>query len=131
MISSFTGNGHLISSLCDNNENDADDDFLQGDSGGPFTVADSGSGAHTLVGAVSFGIGCARVGSKTLYSLHSSQSKFPKQLWHWMTLSIIKSSIKIARRASTESMQTCLSSELGSTRQLQRKEAPLSALRVI
>ena len=33
----------------------------QGDSGGPFTVADSQSGAHTLVGAVSFGFGCARV----------------------------------------------------------------------
>ena len=45
-------------------DDDNDDDFLQGDSGGPFTVADSGSGAHTLVGAVSFGIGCARVGSK-------------------------------------------------------------------
>ena len=38
-------------------------------------MADSGSGAHTLVGAVSFGIGCARVGS--LYSLQSSKSKFP------------------------------------------------------
>ena len=75
MISSFTGNGHLISSLCDNNENDADDDFLQGDSGGPFTVADSGSGAHTLVGAVSFGIGCARVGS----SYSSSHCKVLKQ----------------------------------------------------
>ena len=37
--------------------------FLQGDSGGPLTVADSDSGAHTLVGAVSFGRGCARVGS--------------------------------------------------------------------
>ena len=51
-----------------NYNNDADDDngqddFLQGDSGGPLTVADSDSGAHTLVGAVSFGRGCARVGS--------------------------------------------------------------------
>merc|ERR1712080_577787 len=30
-------------------------DACGGDSGGPFTVADSQSGAHTLVGAVSFG----------------------------------------------------------------------------
>ena len=37
---------------------------IQGDSGGPFTVADSQSGAHTLVGAVSFGVGCARVGKQ-------------------------------------------------------------------
>ena len=87
-------------------------------------MADSGSGAHTLVGAVSFGIGCARVGSS-----HSIVFILLNQ--NGMTLSIIKSSIKISRRASTESMQTCLSSELGSTRQLQRKEAPLSALRVI
>ena len=35
--------------------------LIQGDSGGPFTVADSTSGVHTLVGAVSFGIGCAMV----------------------------------------------------------------------
>ena len=42
----------------DNDENDP----LQGDSGGPLTVADSISGAHTLVGAVGWGVGCARVG---------------------------------------------------------------------
>ena len=35
--------------------------YIQGDSGGPFTVANSTSGAHTLVGAVSFGDGCAKV----------------------------------------------------------------------
>ena len=34
---------------------------IQGDSGGPLTVANSETGAHTLVGAVSFGYGCARV----------------------------------------------------------------------
>ena len=52
-----------------------------------------------------------------------------------MKLSSIQSSIKIAisrGRASTESMQMCLSSGLGSRRQLQQKEEPLSApLRVI
>ena len=40
---------------------------MQGDGGGPLTVADYTSGAHTLVGAVSWGIpsnttsGCAKV----------------------------------------------------------------------
>ena len=32
------------------------------DRGGPLTVADSKSGAHTLVGAVSVGYGCTRAG---------------------------------------------------------------------
>ena len=44
-------------------DNDNDENHpLQGDSGGPLTVADSISGAHTLVGAVGWGVGCARVG---------------------------------------------------------------------
>ena len=43
---------------------------IQGDSGGPFTVADSQTGVHTLVGAVSFGLGCARVSNIQPYSLH-------------------------------------------------------------
>jgi len=43
-------------------------DACGGDSGGPFTVANSTSGAHTLVGAVSFGIGCAREGLYGVYA---------------------------------------------------------------
>merc|ERR1719239_523738 len=43
-------------------------DACGGDSGGPFTVADSQSGAHTLVGAVSFGVGCARAGLYGVYA---------------------------------------------------------------
>jgi len=43
-------------------------DACGGDSGGPFTVADSQSGAHTLVGAVSFGFGCAREGLYGVYA---------------------------------------------------------------
>ena len=117
---------------CDDNDNDADDvdDDLQGDSGGPLTVADSGSGAHSLVGVVSFGHGCARVGSSYCIVFICLNQDFKKKLWHWMKLSSIQSSIKFAisrARASTESMQTCLSSGLGSRRQLQQKEEPLSA----
>merc|ERR1712004_522349 len=43
-------------------------DACGGDSGGPFTVADSQSGAHSLVGAVSFGYGCAREGLYGVYA---------------------------------------------------------------
>ena len=34
----------------------------QGDSGGPFTVKNSGTNKHDLVGVVSWGDGCAAVG---------------------------------------------------------------------
>ena len=51
----------LTMKLIIDNDND-ENDPLQGDSGGPLTVADSTSGAHTLVGAVGWGVGCARVG---------------------------------------------------------------------
>ena len=130
--------------------NNDDGDFPQGDSGGPFTVADSGSGAHTLVGAVSFGVGCARVRSS--YSL-ALDAFFHHIVLHVVELSIkmsksfgvgcarVRSSssssipriitIAIFRRACTESMPTSLSSGPGSTRPLQLKEAPLSAHRVI
>jgi len=43
-------------------------DSCGGDSGGPFTVADSQTGVHTLVGAVSFGLGCAREGLYGVYA---------------------------------------------------------------
>jgi len=52
--------------LCAGGENGKD--ACGGDSGGPFTVANSTSGAHTLVGAVSFGIGCAREGLYGVYA---------------------------------------------------------------
>ena len=44
----------------------------QGDSGGPLKVPHSQSGVHTLVGAVSFGFGCARVSNIFLYIVKSS-----------------------------------------------------------
>jgi len=43
-------------------------DSCQGDSGGPLTVADSTSGAHTLVGVVSHGPGCANEGLYGVYA---------------------------------------------------------------
>lgn len=46
-------------------------DACGGDSGGPFTVEESGK--HTLVGAVSFGIGCARAG---LYGVYAEVAQF-------------------------------------------------------
>jgi len=52
--------------LCAGGENGKD--ACGGDSGGPFTVADAQSGVHTLVGAVSFGIGCAREGLYGVYA---------------------------------------------------------------
>jgi secreted trypsin-like serine protease len=64
----MSSQGQTITSdmLCAGGENGKD--ACAGDSGGPFTVADSGSGAHTLVGAVSFGIGCAREGLYGVYA---------------------------------------------------------------
>ena len=50
--------------FCSNDDihaSDADNSH-QVDRGGPLTVADSKSGAHTLVGAVSVGYGCTRAG---------------------------------------------------------------------
>merc|ERR1711936_924830 len=66
--SAMSSGGVSITSdmLCAGGENGKD--ACGGDSGGPFTVADSGSGAHTLVGAVSFGIGCAREGLYGVYA---------------------------------------------------------------
>jgi secreted trypsin-like serine protease len=66
--SAMSSSGVTITSdmLCAGGENGKD--ACGGDSGGPFTVADSGSGAHTLVGAVSFGVGCAREGLYGVYA---------------------------------------------------------------
>jgi len=52
--------------LCAGGE--AGKDACAGDSGGPLTVANSETGAHTLVGAVSFGFGCAREGLYGVYA---------------------------------------------------------------
>merc|ERR1712130_161976 len=68
----MSSHGNVTSGmLCAGGENGRD--ACGGDSGGPLTVANSTSGAHTLVGAVSFGVGCAREG---LYGVYADVSFF-------------------------------------------------------
>ena len=50
-------------------------DSCQGDSGGPLVVEDSSTSQDTLVGVVSWGIGCARDGLPGLYAEVSCKSK--------------------------------------------------------
>jgi len=64
--SAMSGTSITSDMLCAGGENGKD--ACQGDSGGPFTVANSTSGAHTLVGAVSFGDGCAKEGLYGVYA---------------------------------------------------------------
>merc|ERR1711971_1456882 len=65
-VSAMSGTSITSDMLCAGGENGKD--ACGGDSGGPFTVANSTSGAHTLVGAVSFGVGCAREGLYGVYA---------------------------------------------------------------
>ena len=59
--------------LCAGGE--AGKDGCQGDSGGPLVVDDSSTSQNTLVGVVSWGIGCAREGLPGLYAEVSSKSR--------------------------------------------------------
>ena len=59
--------------LCAGGE--AGKDGCQGDSGGPLVVEDSSTSQDTLVGVVSWGIGCARDGLPGLYAEVSCKSK--------------------------------------------------------
>ncbi len=52
---------------------EAGKDGCQGDSGGPLVVEDSATSQDTLVGVVSWGIGCARDGLPGLYAEVSSK----------------------------------------------------------
>ena len=59
--------------LCAGGE--AGKDGCQGDSGGPLVVEDSDTSQNTLVGVVSWGIGCARDGLPGIYAEVSSKSR--------------------------------------------------------
>ena len=54
---------------------DTGKDSCQGDSGGPLVVEDSDTNQNTLVGVVSWGIGCARDGLPGIYAEVSSKSR--------------------------------------------------------
>ena len=59
--------------LCAGGE--AGKDGCQGDSGGPLVVGDTATSQNTLVGVVSWGIGCARDGLPGIYAEVSSKSR--------------------------------------------------------
>lgn len=55
-------------------------DSCQGDSGGPLVSIDERTGAHTLVGVVSFGIECAKKGYPGVYARVSSAEDWIKKV---------------------------------------------------
>ena len=77
-IGSIPGYSGSVTSdmLCAGGE--AGKDGCQGDSGGPLVVEDSSTSQDTLVGVVSWGIGCARAGLPGIYAETSSMYLLPQ-----------------------------------------------------
>ena len=66
----------------------------QGDSGGPLNYEDPATGLYSVIGIVSFGIGCAEVGHPGVYTRVSSFLSWIENYAHGMQISVCYFGVK-------------------------------------